>query len=299
VGHTIDECFAYNGGSAGKYPDWYKGSRRIHLSPDTRAADRRKEMLKKVGASARMAEPDDEAGDPSRDAALANYGQVSDEESNSLLNRIDGAFAFLTDGFMEEVESVDSSEKITVNASALNLNELQENTINHDTGATRHIFRDRRFFHDYILLDEPLKVHGFGSKLSAVAVGKGTIILQSKIGNSYRNFSLSNVLHIPSARCNLISGSRLDQKGVSTRTGNGKITYLNKHNTCFAIGSIVRDLYKMDVTPVISPNSDPRNTSSTPQSEASVIASMVPDITRLFNPGTESAKNKRLGFTTV
>jgi len=91
-------------------------------------------MLKKVGVSARMAEPDDEAGDPSQDAALASYSQVSDKESNSLLNRIDGAFAFLTDGFMEEAESVDSSEKITVNASALNLNKPQENTINHDTG---------------------------------------------------------------------------------------------------------------------------------------------------------------------
>ena len=245
-----------------------------------------------------MADPEDETGDPSRDAVSASYGQVSNDESNSLLNRIDGAFAFLTDG-IEDEEPMDASEKITVNAIALNMNEPQENTINHDTGATRHIFRDQKFFHDYVLLSEPLKVHGFGSKLSAVAVGKGTIILHSKIGNSHRNFSLSNVLHIPSARCNLISGSRLDQKGVSTMTGNGKITYLNKHNTCFAIGSIVRDLYKMDVTPVMSPNSDPRNTLTSPQSEASVIASMVPDITRLFSPGTESASNKRLGFTTV
>ncbi|KAE9399982.1 hypothetical protein BT96DRAFT_993439 [Gymnopus androsaceus JB14] len=70
IGHTVEECFAYNGGSAGKYPDWYKGLRRIHLSPDTRAADRRKEMLKKVGASTRMAEPEDETGDPSRDKYL-------------------------------------------------------------------------------------------------------------------------------------------------------------------------------------------------------------------------------------
>ncbi|KAE9401119.1 hypothetical protein BT96DRAFT_992321 [Gymnopus androsaceus JB14] len=40
----------------------------------------------------------------------------------------------------------------------------------------------------------------------------------------------------------------------------------------------------MDVMPVISPDSDPRNSSTSPQSEASVIVSMVPDITRLFNP---------------
>ncbi|KAJ7495729.1 hypothetical protein B0H11DRAFT_2276741 [Mycena galericulata] len=65
-----------------------------------------------------------------------------------------------------------------------------------------------------------------------------------------RQFSVSDALHIPTARCNLISGSRIDKKGVSTRTGSGKITYLNAADVPFASGGIVRDLYKMDVEAV-------------------------------------------------
>ncbi|KAF8145471.1 hypothetical protein K438DRAFT_1427693, partial [Mycena galopus ATCC 62051] len=64
------------------------------------------------------------------------------------------------------------------------------------------------------------------------------------------HFSISNVLHIPTARYNLISGSRIDRKGVSMRTGSGKITYLNAAEVPFASGGIVKDLYKMDVEPV-------------------------------------------------
>ncbi|KAJ6467034.1 hypothetical protein DFH09DRAFT_804682, partial [Mycena vulgaris] len=75
--------------------------------------------------------------------------------------------------------------------------------------------------------DTPLNVHGFGANLSAQAVGKGKIVMEITYDGTKHNFSVSNALHIPTARCNLISGSRIDKKGVSTQTGNGKITYLN------------------------------------------------------------------------
>lgn len=35
--HTRDNCFAYGGGKAGKYPDWWKGRHDIHLHPDKRS----------------------------------------------------------------------------------------------------------------------------------------------------------------------------------------------------------------------------------------------------------------------
>ncbi|KAJ7102665.1 hypothetical protein C8R43DRAFT_837331, partial [Mycena crocata] len=76
---------------------------------------------------------------------------------------------------------------------------------------------------------------------------KGKIMLKATYDGTSRNFSLSNALHIPTARCNLISGSRLDRKGVNTQTGKGKITYFNAADVPFATGTIVRDLYKMDV----------------------------------------------------
>ncbi|KAJ7761145.1 hypothetical protein B0H16DRAFT_1218428, partial [Mycena metata] len=79
---------------------------------------------------------------------------------------------------------------------------------------------------------------------------KRKIVLKAKHDGVSRNFSLSNALYIPTARCNLISGSRLDRKGVSTQTGNGKITYFNTANVPFATGGIVKELYKMDVEAV-------------------------------------------------
>jgi hypothetical protein len=101
---------------------------------------------------------------------------------------------------------------------------------------------------------------------------------------------VSNALHIPTARCNLISGSRLDRKGVNTQTGSGKITYFNAVNVPFASGTIVRDLYKMDVETV-----EVSEREKTPD----LIAVMVPAVDSLFGPGTESAETKKLGFTTV
>ncbi|KAJ6607250.1 hypothetical protein B0H10DRAFT_1632723, partial [Mycena sp. CBHHK59/15] len=62
----------------------------------------------------------------------------------------------------------------------------------------------------------------FGAKLSAQAVGKGKIVMEATYDGTKHQFSISNALHIPTTRCNLISGSRIDRKGVSTQTGNGK-----------------------------------------------------------------------------
>jgi len=69
---------------------------------------------------------------------------------------------------------------------------------------------------------QSLAVHGFGTSLTTQAVGKGKVILKSTYDGLACNFSVSNVLHIPSAHCNLLSGSRLDRKGVNTQTGKGK-----------------------------------------------------------------------------
>ena len=301
VGHTKAECFVYGGGKAGQYPPNFRGQRDIHLSPEARVAARRKQAIEKANgnvATAKMVEEVD--GDPSRHAVSANYGQATEEEVEEILGQVEGSFAFMMEvegDVGDDDDGIKFDEVVNVNAVALNTDIPPEDSVNHDTGATRHIFRERKFFHDYADLDTPLSVHGFGSKLSAVAIGKGSIVLKASVGNSTRTFSLSNVLHIPSARCNLISGSRLDRKGVSTRTGDGKITYLNEKKVPFTLGSIVRELYKMDVVLVQAPDSDPKKSSTSSQS--AMMAGMVPDVTRLFGPGSDSELAKRVGFTTV
>ena len=222
VGHTRTECFVYGGGKVGQYPPNFRGQKDLDLSPEARAASRRKSAIEKAKADqSRQQERVGmaEEGDPSRHAVSANYRQATEEEVNEVLGQVADSFAFMMEVEGETVDKEDKikfDEEVHINAVALNVDTPQDNSINHDTGATRHIFCNRRLFHDYAILESPLNMHSFGSKLSAVAIGKGTIVLKVKFGGSLRNFLLSNVLHIPSARCNLISGSKIDKKGVST-----------------------------------------------------------------------------------
>jgi len=101
---------------------------------------------------------------------------------------------------------------------------------------------------------------------------------------------VSNVLHIPTARCNLISGTHLDQKGVNTQTGNSKITYFNAAVVPFATGSIVKDLYKMNVKTMEPGKAQP---------SLDLIAGVMPSVKSLFGPGEETAETQKLGFITI
>ncbi|KAJ7221413.1 hypothetical protein GGX14DRAFT_301683, partial [Mycena pura] len=74
-----------------------------------------------------------------------------------------------------------------------------------------------------------------------------TVLLKGTYEGRSCVFPIANALHIPTARTNLISGSRLDANGVITQTGKGKITYFNSAGKLFARGEVVNDLYKMDV----------------------------------------------------
>src|SRR5262249_6160101 len=47
IGHTKSECLAYKGDKAGQYPEWYKGSRTIHLPPHERDKANRAEAIRR------------------------------------------------------------------------------------------------------------------------------------------------------------------------------------------------------------------------------------------------------------
>jgi hypothetical protein len=215
-----------------------------------------------------------------------------EEEVRKVFHTVADRFAFMLElpRDTDDEDEITIDEEIHVNAAALNLEIVQDDTVNHDMGASHHIFHKQRLFHEYTLFDTPLDVHGFGANLSAQAVGKGKIVMEATYDETKHQFSVSNALHIPTARCNLISGSRIDRKEVSTQTGNSKITYLNGAGVPFASRGIMRDLYRMDVV-MVKPNSG----IDTPD----LIAAMVPSVTSLFGPDTESMDTKHLGFITV
>ncbi|KAF5389568.1 hypothetical protein D9757_004186 [Collybiopsis confluens] len=282
-GHTKADCYAYGGGKQGQYPPTYKGKRDVHLAPAERLIARHKSRQMQEDAGNRF-------------AGMAQYTNNTEEEVEDVLNGL--AFMSFFPGDCgsrddDDGDEVRIGEVVHVNAVALNTEVAKDGGVNHDTGASRHIFHDEQFFANYTKFDIPLAVHGFGSNLTAAAIGKGTVSMRARFDGETRLFSVSNALHIPSARCNLISGSRLDKKGVSTATGNGRITYFSPENFPFAGGSIVNDLYRMDVEPVVA--CDTKNSTS-PQSD--LMAAMLPSITSLF-PEAKSAETSTQGFTIV
>ncbi|KAF9060016.1 hypothetical protein BDP27DRAFT_1430583 [Rhodocollybia butyracea] len=211
-----------------------------------------------------------------------DYSQDSpmdgDEEFTEVFETAEDNFAFMTNLRTEELkkpeDDLTDDEQVEVHPWVFNLQIPQTDFINHDTGATRHIF-----------------VHDFGSNLSATAIGKGTIVLKTTHNKITRQFSLSNVLHIPTARSNLILGLRLDKKGISTLSGQGKITYLSPKGTAFVSGEIIDDLYQMAVLPVKQSN----NLSMLQD----LIAAMAPSITTMVGPDSTNLPTMNLDFTTV
>ena len=61
----------------------------------------------------------------------------------------------------------------------------------------------------------------------------------------------------------------------------------------FAKGSVIQELYRMDVIPVES------TSDSLTSLQSAMIAKMVPDITSLFRPVPDTEQTRHVGFTTV
>ena len=196
IGHIKADCFSYGGGKAGKYPENFHGKRDIHLSPEARIAARRKNAL--------------EGKANEHFSGLADYAKDQDEDVEDVIGTVEDDFVFMLMLPDEESDEITVDEEIKVNAIVCNTTVDQNDSIHHDTGASRHIFHKHELFHDYAMFESPLAVHGFGMSLTTQAVGKGKIILKSMYDGIMCNFSVLNVLHIPTAHCNLLSGSRLD-----------------------------------------------------------------------------------------
>ena len=213
IGHVKANCFSYGGGKAGKYPKNFCGKRDIHLSPEARIATCCKSTL--------------EGRANKHFSGLGNYAEDVDEDVRNVISTVVDDFAFMSMLPDEEGDEITIDEEIKVNAIICNATVDQNDSIHHDTGASHQIFHKHELFHDYAMFWVPIGGTWFGTSLITQAIGKGKIILKSTYDGLTHNFSVSNVLHIPTAPCNLVSRSRLDQKGVNTQTGKGKITYFN------------------------------------------------------------------------
>jgi hypothetical protein len=144
----------------------------------------------------------------------------------------------------------------------------RDNSCHHDSGANRHVFHDRSAFEHYESIP-PLTVKGFGQNLSAVAIGRGTVRLEGQHNGKKCLILLNNVLHIPAARTNLISGIQLDKAGVTSTLGNKSI-FLSSNNQVIVSGSIINDMYRLNLN-IVFPTSISLASRITPNDLASRI----------------------------
>ena len=121
----------------------------------------------------------------------------------------------------------------------------RDNFCHYDSGADRHVFHDRSVFEHYETM-QPLAVKGIGKSSSTVAIGRGTVRLEGRYNNHTYFILLEHVLHIPTARSNLISGVQVDKAGVVCTLGNKKI-FLSVNDKTIVAGTVINDMYRLDL----------------------------------------------------
>jgi len=103
------------------------------------------------------------------------------------------------------------------NAISLHINlELKDDLLTLiDSGASDHCFADKSMFTTYRPLKQPSE--GLSAERNSMfsIVGKGDIELHTFVEERRQRIILENVLHTPELRSNLISVSKLGQKGAS------------------------------------------------------------------------------------
>lgn len=243
IGHRTADCFAEGGAKAGQYPEWWRGKRDLHLPASQRkpAASRNQQ---KVFNNAK----------PRANAATAvekcthchdhdDGGSEADVEAAVALSQEGDLYAF------NIIAEPDPDLSITCNTAALVSENKQNQNVFHDSGANRHIFYDRSVFSNYKEII-PLHVKGFGSALSTSAVGKGDVYLKSVVNGRTCTIKLSDALHVPSARLNLVSQGCLDRRGVESASKGGHLTLSFDGDDIMKGQLQTNHLYRLHVQPI-------------------------------------------------
>ena len=235
VGHDTSDCIAYSGAKEGQYGQYWRGPWNIHL-PVSHRTKENNIPPKSHPAYARLSTPTVHQANSSnvdRTSTTTIKSPDDDTHINSTLVSDTNCHAWNT-----------TCDVAQATLPVLNPRLPRDNTCHHDSGANRHVFHDRTAFESYESIP-PLPVKGFGQNLTATAIGRGTVRLQSHHNGD--SILLQNVLHIPAARTNLISGIQLDKAGVSSLGEHNTIS-LSVNNKVVVTGKIVNDMYRLDVS---------------------------------------------------
>lgn len=92
-----------------------------------------------------------------------------------------------------------------------------------------------------------MAVKGFGKNIAIPAIGCGTVRVEGRYGTHKCTMLLKDALHIPAARCNLISGVQLDKISVTATTGSGLIL-LAFQKVNIVGGALEGEMYCLNMT---------------------------------------------------
>ena len=124
-----------------------------------------------------------------------------------------------------------------------------------DTGATRHICGDKNLFSEYKHMDDGEKLYMGNSSASNVE-GKGNVLLKFTSG---KIVTLTDVLHVPEIRKNLVSGPILSKKGFKLVFESDRFI-LTKAGMYVGKGYLTEGLFKLNVLVTNTMNNN-KNTS--------------------------------------
>jgi len=94
-----------------------------------------------------------------------------------------------------------------------------------DSSATRHICANKSAFTSYTSIGEGEKHVYLGDSRTTLVLGKGKVLLKLTLG---KTLALSDVLHVPSIRVNLISVALLGKVRVKVSFESNKIVMKKK-----------------------------------------------------------------------
>ena len=114
-------------------------------------------------------------------------------------------------GHRANVTEVDDVSDMKLSAVVSEVNFIGSNTKEWwvDTGATHHVFSDKKMFSSYQNIDNGEQLF-MGNSSSSNVEGQGKVVLKMTSG---KELTLNDVLHVPEIRKNLVSGSSLSKKG--------------------------------------------------------------------------------------
>jgi hypothetical protein len=113
-----------------------------------------------------------------------------------------------------------------------------------DSGATRHICANRDAFTSYSSVGDDEAPVYLGDSRTAAVNGKGKVLLKLTSG---KTLALSDVLHVPSIRTNLISVALLNKVGVKVSFESDKIV-MTKNDLFVGKGYYDQGLFVLSVS---------------------------------------------------